>query len=329
LPNSDSPIPVVRFRLGQYFTKGSHKVAMSVPELVAQTNSFSTKNRPGCTPKLQKSNPKELFLDYNVTCTLPESDPKGHNVKVHFDLSQVKDDTTAKNLDVAVSCSCAAFLYYGAQWNLHQRDALEGEPRPLLTAPTERLDLRDGFILCKHLKAVSERILPSVQHNITKVLRDREMKRVKEEEKEKKPPRGLTLRQKNLRQRQQQPALDRDQEIKDKLLRGLEQREGPTPESTPEVVIRDTPATPEERERLPVLPEEVLKPILDPIIEPAPAAEEELEPIPEIEGLEDEQEPPPSAPEEREEERYPQTLPQMTKEDREYMRRLMREKQGK
>jgi hypothetical protein len=301
------------------------KVAISLPELTKSTNSFSHKNAPGCVPKLTNSSPKELFLQYNVTCDLETSDPNGHDVKIHFDLSKVTDDTKAKDLDVSIACTCPAALWWGSQWNLHQRDALEGEPRPVLTAPTERLDLRDGYILCKHEYVACARILPSVQHNIVKILRDREMKRIKEEEKDKKPPRGLTLRQKNLRQRQQQPQMDRDEEIRNKLLRGLEEREG----VTPELVARDTPATPEEQERVPELaPQEALGPTT-----PAPAVEDEFEPIPEIEGLDDsvdeeeELPPPPPAPE-RPEPR-PQTLPQMTKEDREYMRRLMREKQGK
>ena len=54
----------------------------------------------------------------------------------------------------------------------HQRDGLLGEPRPLLQAPTERLDLRSNYVICKHCKAVFERILPSVQHNINNITRD-------------------------------------------------------------------------------------------------------------------------------------------------------------
>jgi hypothetical protein len=42
------------------------KTAISLPELVRQTNSFSKKWRGGCQPRLLDSNPKALFLHYNV-----------------------------------------------------------------------------------------------------------------------------------------------------------------------------------------------------------------------------------------------------------------------
>jgi hypothetical protein len=124
------------------------KVAISVPELVSQTNSFSIKRRPGCTPSLLDSNPKQLFLRYNVKCRESYSDPAGHDVTVKFDVDKVEDTQNANDLDVKLNCSCPAHLYWGAQWNLHQRDALLGEPRPELTAPTKRLDLRKNFVLC-------------------------------------------------------------------------------------------------------------------------------------------------------------------------------------
>src|SRR5271170_7986702 len=156
------------------------KTAISLPELVRQTNSFSKKYRGGCQPKLLDSNPKALFLHYNVKCNKEDSDPAGHDVRVQFDVTKVQESAKAKDLDIQVQCSCPAFLYWGAQWNLHQRDGLLGEPRPLLQAPTERLDLRSNFVICKHCKAVFERILPSVQHNINNIIRK---KKVEEAEK--------------------------------------------------------------------------------------------------------------------------------------------------
>ena len=124
------------------------KVAISLPELVRQTNAFSVKRRAGCQPTLKRSRPKELYLEYNVVCHESYSDPRGHDVQVQFDLSQVEETQDAKRLDVRVSCSCPAFLYWGAQWNLHQRDGLHGQARPLLQAPTQRLDLRGNFVIC-------------------------------------------------------------------------------------------------------------------------------------------------------------------------------------
>jgi hypothetical protein len=217
------------------------KIAVSLPELVEQTNAFSTKNRPGCTAQLQKSSPKDLFLQYKVTCHLPNSDPKGHEVRVEFDTDKIQDSQRANDLDIQCSCSCPAFLYWGAQWNLHQRDGLLGEPRPLLQAPTERLDLRSNFVICKHCKAVFERILPSVQHNINNIIRK---KKVEEQtqlrgEQGTKPP--TTKRQPGAPEPEQE-ALTREEEKKLML-----EQEG--------IVERDEPATNAEKEKHPELTE--------------------------------------------------------------------------
>ena len=135
------------------------KTAISLPDLVRETNSFSKRYRPGCVAKLLDSNPKALFLHYNVKCNKEDSDPAGHDVRVQFDVTKVQESQQAKDLDIQVSCSCPAFLYWGAQWNLHQRDGLLGNPRPLLQAPTERLDLRSNFVICKHCVAPGAKVL--------------------------------------------------------------------------------------------------------------------------------------------------------------------------
>lgn len=95
------------FKLSDYLTK-KVKLAISLPELVSQTNSFSVKNRPGCVPHLEASDPKDLFLRYNVKCNLETSDPNGHDVKVHFDVSKVTPEMRANDLDIKVNCSCVA-----------------------------------------------------------------------------------------------------------------------------------------------------------------------------------------------------------------------------
>jgi hypothetical protein len=257
------------------------KVAISLPELVRQTNAFSVKRRAGCQPTLKRSRPKELYLEYNVVCHESYSDPRGHDVQVQFDLSQVEETQDAKRLDVRVSCSCPAFLYWGAQWNLHQRDGLHGQARPLLQAPTQRLDLRGNFVICKHVKAVFERILPAVQHNITKVVREREVKRTKERMlKEERP----TEKEKRLHREQMEMRMKkdidrilrtRDPDERERLIKELVEKEkkrlykqvetergerprrkppavprpsppaapGPPPEEKKKVVKRDEPAT--------------------------------------------------------------------------------------
>ena len=124
-----------------------YKIAISIKDLVNQSNAFSKKYVGGCTPSLIKSDPKKLFMQYKVVCTKSDSDPQGHDVRVQFDLSKITTTSNLQNLDVRCSCSCPAYLYWGAQWNSHQVDALEGPARPLLQAPTEQLDKRNGYMV--------------------------------------------------------------------------------------------------------------------------------------------------------------------------------------
>lgn len=162
-----------------------YKVAVSIKELVSQSNNFSRKYVGGCVPTLIKSNPKKLFMQYKVVCSKADSDPQGHEVRIQFDLSKVTTVSNLYNLDVRCSCSCPAYLYWGAQWNSHQVDALEGPARPLLQAPTEQLDKRDGYMVCKHIHVVAKRIAPSVMNVLNRMkerLRLEEMHKEQEEE---------------------------------------------------------------------------------------------------------------------------------------------------
>jgi hypothetical protein len=272
------------------------KVAISLPELVRQTNAFSVKRRAGCQPTLKRSRPKELYLEYNVVCHESYSDPRGHDVQVQFDLSQVEETQDAKRLDVRVSCSCPAFLYWGAQWNLHRRDGLHGQPRPLLQAPTQRLDLRGNFVICKHVKAVFERILPAVQHNITKVVREREVKRTKERMvKEERP----TEKEKRLRREQMEMRMKKDinrilrtkdpdererlikelvEKEKKRLYKQIETEQGEGPKKKPPAAPAPAPPPaparpPEEKKKVVRRDEPATAPPKPP--EPAPAPKEE------------------------------------------------------
>ena len=201
------------------------KTAISLPELVRQTNAFSKKYRGGCQPRLLDSNPTALFLHYNVKCNKEDSDPAGHDVRVQFDVTKVEETQKAKDLDVQVQCSCPAFLYWGAQWNLHQRDGLLGPARPALQAPTERLDLRGNYVICKHIHAVFERILPSVQHNIVNILRKREVERRKKELD--RTPERLKKEQEEAKKKKQKDKIrdTKDKAIQEKLLDSLKQEE--------------------------------------------------------------------------------------------------------
>ncbi len=201
------------------------KTAVTLPELVRQTNAFSKKHRPGCSASLLDSNPKALFLHYNVKCNKEDSDPAGHDVRVQFDVTKVEETQNAKDLDVQVSCSCPAFLYWGAQWNLHNQDALLGPSRPKLQPPSEQLDLRANFVICKHIHAVFERILPSVQHNVVNILRKREVERKKQELD--KTPERLKKEQEQMKKQKDKENIrkTKDEEVKEKLIESLKEEE--------------------------------------------------------------------------------------------------------
>src|SRR5580658_3653282 len=213
----------VTIPLSRLYTKFGVKTAISLPDLVRQTNAFSKKYRPGCSPRLLDSNPTALFLHYNVKCNKEDSDPAGHDVRVQFDVTKVDETQNAKDLDIQVQCSCPAFLYWGAQWNLHQRDGLLGPARPALQAPKERLDLRGNYVICKHIHAVFERILPSVQHNVVNILRKREVERKKDEMD--KTPERLKKKEEEMRKRQEKNKIKdtKDEKIKQKLIDSLKE----------------------------------------------------------------------------------------------------------
>ena len=269
------------------------KTAISLPEIVQQTNAFSKKYRGGCQPRLLDSNPKALFLHYNVKCNKEDSDPAGHDVRVQFDTTKVQESQKAKDLDIQVQCSCPAFLYWGAQWNLHQRDGLLGPSRPVLQAPKERLDLRGNYVICKHIHAVFERILPSVQHNIVNILRKREVERNKD--KQRQTPERLQKMQDKVKKKKQLEKIrqTKNEGIKQKLLDALHKEEEgrmlheeELENQVPGAVERDEPAT-ETHEEAPV-PAPV--PTKGPAPAKAPAKTVEEQEVADITDLTDQEE---------------------------------------
>lgn len=167
-----------------YLVRDRYKIAINIRELTTLTNNFSLKYVKGCNATLIKSYPKELSMIYKVVCTKADSDPAGHEVRIKLDVDSITGGTKLNDVNVRVACSCPAFLYWGAQWHLHQRDALEGQPRPLLQAPTEQLDKRNGYLICKHVKVVADRIIPSVTRIINDVARKKRVEEFHRKEEE-------------------------------------------------------------------------------------------------------------------------------------------------
>ena len=164
----------------------NYKVALNIRELTQLTNDFSKKYVGGCTAQLIKSFPKELSMQYRVKCSKAESDPAGHEVRVKFEIGSITSNTTLNDMQVKISCSCPAFLYWGAQWHLHQNDALEGQARPLLQAPKEQLDKRNNYLVSKHAQVVAKRIVPAVSrvvNNVARRLQEEERLRAEEDAK--------------------------------------------------------------------------------------------------------------------------------------------------
>src|SRR5271157_5173620 len=194
-----------------------------------------------------------------------------HDLTVDEDESFIANGVVVHN--------CPAFLYWGAQWNLHQRDGLQGEARPLLKAPTERLDLRNNFVICKHCKTVFERILPAVQHNIVKIVRDLEVRKNKERLEEQPPSpkeKKLRERQEEMRHRKEIDKIvevedeDKQKKLIDDLLHEEESRlEGTPPEPmAPPPAVRHEPApapAPKPEEKAQVVTRD------EPAVAPAPA----------------------------------------------------------
>ena len=153
------------------------KIAFTLDELVQLTSQFSlyrkdgTKRTDGCFANPIRTDRKQFLAVYRVRCNEKDkngkliSDPAGHVVRMKFDVKRMQATHKAEDLDVRVSCSCPAFLYWGAQWNLSTGDALYGAPRPKFQPPTE--PRRYQNVICKHIKVASDRVYPLVEGMIS------------------------------------------------------------------------------------------------------------------------------------------------------------------
>ena len=146
---------------------GTTKVAFSLSDLVTLTSDFSVKWAHDCNSQVIRTDKAKHLFVYRVTCHkkkpdgTPESDPRGHVVRLKFDFDRMKATGTVDNLDVRLTCSCPAFLYWGAQWNLGAADTLYGAPRPKYQPPTD--PKRYLNTICKHCKIVADRIGPALE----------------------------------------------------------------------------------------------------------------------------------------------------------------------
>lgn len=133
--------------------------ATTLSELIhsSPSSSYSGKScRVTLKSQYINKNARSWFVTYMVWGNQSYSDPRGHKVRIRF-FPEVHTDY--HDLDVDVSCTCPAFLYYGAQYRVNQKDALEREQQGGKLQPADLGNYpHHNYVICKHIKAVSERV---------------------------------------------------------------------------------------------------------------------------------------------------------------------------
>ena len=230
--------------------RGRTKVAFSLKELVGLTSEFSIRHAPNCSSQVLRTDREKFLLVYKVTCGESYSNPSGHTVRLKFDFKRMKESGSVNDLDVRVSCSCPAFLWWGQQWNISTGDALYGAPRPKLQPPTD--PKRYQNIICKHLKVVADRVGPVLERMLGAHLTEQDKARDAENQKQ------IEL----VKQRTQHEV---EKKVKEK--------------EAPEEPLPISPVIPEEGEDLDAMPEDLGTLGLPKKEEPKPEAEAPREPI--------------------------------------------------
>lgn len=147
--------------------------AISLDELISSKSKLN-KNSLNCrTGTVKTPGQSDQTYVYNVVCSEKDSKKGGHRVSIEIqgDPTQVEDK---KELEVKVNCTCPAFVYQGAEYNLHKQDALLGTARGNLQAPKVRDPVRVNYG-CKHIFASIRRLLdtfkmekPLTEHDLEK-----------------------------------------------------------------------------------------------------------------------------------------------------------------
>lgn len=154
-----------------------HK-AETLNELIHSSPSNSTRRKGKCNARFVgfMKRADQWHVTYRVTCGESYSDSRGHLVKFNF--SPEVGISQAGDLEVEVSCSCPAFVYWGAQWNLKSRNSLE-RVYPILKAPqpagVQFIDKKGNprthrvprdYVVCKHIACATERMTSMLQKHI-------------------------------------------------------------------------------------------------------------------------------------------------------------------
>jgi len=151
--------------------------AATLKELT-QTNPAAYNGKP-CTATFvaMNKNGGKFHVTYRVFGEQKGSDPRGHLVKFRFYPDATITDPM--QLDVEVSCDCYAFVYYGPQHNLENKDALErdvpGRDGLVDKSPPDLANYpHHTYVICKHIKAAAGRVGEMIQRHMKKHKEDTE-----------------------------------------------------------------------------------------------------------------------------------------------------------
>jgi len=154
---------------------------VTLGDLIHETPSNSISKGVASVAFMGMNKNKGLWhITYRVFGKESYSDPRGHLVKMRFLPDPETQDVN--DLEVEVSCDCGAFVFWGAQYNVKQRTALErdiywtdrnGRTSLDQSAPTEP---EHNYVICKHIFAAAQRCASLIKRHLEMHKRDEELK---------------------------------------------------------------------------------------------------------------------------------------------------------
>lgn len=139
-----------KFKLSDFLEHPFSKIAMSLGELVNQTNKKSIKYVKGCVATIERNMPKIGRWNFSVKCNEPWSQGP-YTVRVKLLKQKGRKTKGILGREIEISCTCNAWQYNGADYNSLTKDYNE---RQMSDGSTP--DIRDPkrkYLICKHVAA--------------------------------------------------------------------------------------------------------------------------------------------------------------------------------